>query len=184
MNFLRFNADSLNSKEWEKAWGIYNYSFPEHEKRTLQTQALFLKEEDYFCCGIMKNENFCGIIFCWRFKNKLYIEHLAVANEFRGLGVGTEVLEYLKEQKENIILEVDPQMDEVAKRRVRFYKRLGFKENTYEYYHPPLSEKRDPYCLEVMSYPSALADAEFKDFVKFINSKPVMYKDGLFKHFV
>lgn len=184
MNFVRFNVDSLDSKEWEKAWEIYNYSFPKHEKRTLKTQALFLKDEDYFCCGIMKDENLCGIIFYWRFKSKLYIEHLAVAKEYRGLGVGTEVLEHLKLHGKNIIFEVDPQVDEVAKRRVRFYKRLGFKENTYEYYHPPLSEKGAPYRLEVMSYPSELEDAEFKDFTKFINSKPVMYKDGLFEQYV
>ena len=61
-------------------------------------------------------------------------------------------------------MEVEPIEDQLTKRRVEFYNRLGFKLNDYEYKQPPLQEGNEYLKLEIMSYPEKISKEEFLEF--------------------
>jgi len=52
-----------------------------------------------------------------------------------------------------LVLEVEAFNTTTAKRRVRFYERLGFVRNDITYIEPPTEEGETPIPLTIMSYP-------------------------------
>ena len=82
------------------------------------------------------------------------------------------VSEFINSNKEKpLILEIEPPCDVVSEKRLKFYEKLGFKLNNYEYYQPPLRENSKPYKLNIMSYPKKLNQKEFDEAKSVIHSK-------------
>ncbi len=74
------------------------------------------------------------------------------------------VQEYLlddlaQESPRQIILEIDPVIDEISRRRLHFYLRNGFVANEqYDYIHPPYKTGDKPYPLLLMSSGAPLSE--------------------------
>ena len=68
-----------------------------------------------------------GIISIWYFEDYIYIEHFAIDENERFKGKGKEIIKTLIDSiKMPIIIEVEPPLDEMTKKRVRFYEGLDF----------------------------------------------------------
>ena len=81
----------------------------------------------------------------------------------RGGGIGSRIFkEYFKENDRMIFLEVEHPNEEDAKRRIKFYKNLGFHLNQYEYYQPPLRPGMPELPLYVMTYPDPIDEEQFE----------------------
>ena len=63
----------------------------------------------------------------------------------------------------SIILEIEPPVTEISIKRLKFYEKLGFKLNNYEYFQLPLRENHSPLKLNLMSYPEKLTPTEFEN---------------------
>ena len=147
-------------------WEIYEYSFPRHEKRTLERQAEILKDERYHLEYYTDGGKLVGFIGYWEIDDYLYIEHYAMAREARGGGYGTAILKDFLDKAEGrtVILEIDLPEDDVSRRRLRFYRNLGFEENPYRHVCPVYQEEAPEAVLEILSWPERVDQAFYDRF--------------------
>ncbi|MCC0567332.1 GNAT family N-acetyltransferase [Brevibacillus borstelensis] len=107
--------------EWYERLSEY---FPEQEmKDPRQLQALIENKDVYH-----KEETEDYLLLYAEFPTFLFIDYLLINPETRGKGIGTKLLNRLKEKGKTIILEVEPidREDEDTWKRVNFYRKNGF----------------------------------------------------------
>ncbi len=153
LNNIRLSCHS--DRFFDDAWKIYQEAFPEQERRDLEYQNEILRHKEYNCEVIVSQGQTIGILFWWELPKCVYIEHFATNPEFRGKGIGKKILqEFIERTQKSVILEVEPPLGEIEKRRIGFYQRLGFHLSPTPYAHPPYSCHSDQMVtLAIMSYP-------------------------------
>lgn len=87
---------------------------------------------------------------------------------------GQRILEEI--QTKPLILEIDPVIDEISRRRQNFYERCGFVDNPYQHVHPPYHKGYSGHQLVVMSFPRKLTTDEYEMFNDFL--KNTIMKDA------
>ena len=182
MKFKKINQDS---KEFKEIWKIYEYSFPKDERRTLEKQTQTFKKTEYKLFAVYEAE-LIGFIAIWEFEEFRFIEHIAIKKEQRNKGLGTKLMKEFLDSK-IVVLEVERPNTEIDKRRIEFYKRLGFKLNTYDYIQPPYEEGKNPVPLYLMTHPKEITEQEFskmkeKLFKTVYEQKKLMHKNTTLKH--
>ncbi|MBK5072612.1 GNAT family N-acetyltransferase [Budviciaceae bacterium CWB-B4] len=144
---------------------LYRISFPEFEQRTFEHQAKGLMAENYFLHCYEENSLFVGFVAYWEFADYLYIEHYAISDQVRGQGYGTRLLgELIASTDKTVILEIDPVVDEISQKRLRFYRALGFVENDYSHVHPPYQGKFHGHPLKILSSGRVITEVEYQRF--------------------
>ncbi len=171
INFRKLSSEQ--DRWWREAWELYEKSFPNKERRPYDTYVTTFANELFIGNAIECDGRFAGILYYWQGDGYLYLEHLAVDPAMRGGSIGSKTLEALetlcgKEQK--IILEIDPPIDDISRRRKGFYIRSGFCANERLYIHPSYSTPAEPHRLVLMSYPTSLSERETDDFERFIST--------------
>jgi hypothetical protein len=56
-----------------------------------------------------------------------------------------------------MLLEVEPGEDEISRRRILFYERLGMKLCPFDYKQPPYRKNEKPFPMLIMSFPHELS---------------------------
>ncbi|HWQ51863.1 MAG TPA: GNAT family N-acetyltransferase [Terriglobales bacterium] len=163
----------LKRKDFPIVLEIMTEAFPESERRTAKKQEALLDLPNY---KIYIHRDETGEIDCflavWALKNCVFGEHLASAPSARGKGVGSGLLKAVLDGLDKpFFLEVEPPCDEMSKRRVAMYERMGFFLNEFYYEQQPLREGHKAQRLMVMSYGSPVGEAEF-----------IPYKKEIYKH--
>ncbi len=150
---------------FSQMYEILEYSFPKSERRDL-SGLLSEFENPSFRSLILYDEFALGFMNFWDLSKFVYLEHFAIAKELRGHGLGAELMNELQSLvKSPIILETEPPaLSDIARRRVKFYERLGFVLNEYEYLQPPYRSSDSPLPLVVMSTKKALSTNEYLSF--------------------
>ena len=163
---------------WSEVWSIYCSSFPEYERRGEKSHMDASCNEHFITkIAVDHDNNLLAILFYWKIENNIYIEHLAVNPESRGNNIGTRVMQTLIEQSVdcNIILEIEPPVDEMTIKRLTFYQRLKFQENPYEYTHPSYAKEPFIHRLDLLSYPNKLSQEEYDNFCNFVSETILLY---------
>lgn len=105
-----------------------------------------------------------GFITYWTFDSFVYVEHFAVGEKVRGGGLGGKALqEFRKMMARPVVLEVErPGSNDMADRRIAFYRRNGFHTiDSYEYMQPPYAPRLPEVPLLLMcDTPDAVSPAE------------------------
>lgn len=162
---MRFDRlTEADGERYAAARALYAVSFPYHEQREDGAQAAALACADYRFELIYGGDAFVGLMLCWEAESFIYVEHFCTVPEIRGRGIGAEALALLAQSGKKIILEIDPPVDEISRRRRNFYERAGFAENPFAHVHPPYHAGFSGHPLVVMSYPRALTEAEYRSF--------------------
>ncbi len=163
------------SDDFEFCWELYQDSFPEDERRAREYQVETLGSESYRFEVILKDNEPIGLLGWWDLPDFRYIEHFATSPSVRGEGCGSELLkQFIAEQKKPILLEVEHPLTEINRRRILFYKRLGFKLNDHPYGHPSYRQVNNEWVdLLLMSYPHAISFDELHGFVD--NGHPLIH---------
>lgn len=143
---------------------LYDRAFPAYEKRSYQGRKSIQTHEDYYLYYFSDDEIFIGFAACWKIDSFYYIEHLAISTQLRGQGYGQQVLTLLCQKVGNIILEIDPVIDDVSQKRLRFYQHCGFQRNSYKHVHPSYHPEFPPHKLEILSYPFQLTEENYQQF--------------------
>jgi len=171
-------GDNLE-KLFDSVYEIMTQSFPIDEIRSYEGQKALLVRSDYFLKTYVQNRQLLGFCAYYVFDNFLYIEHLACTPLSRGLGIGSKLVqEVLVEAGDRrLILEVEPPVDELTKRRIGFYERLGFTLNPYEHYQAPLNPTTGVVELKIMSSLGALSQDEQKAYRRILNTKVYEVED-------
>lgn len=142
-------------------------AFPYEERRDISDQAECLENKYFRWFEVSNGEELVGFISLWDFDEFVYIEHLAMDAQKRSGGYGSKTVEYIKKlYNKPIILEAEAPVTEQQIKRIRFYDRLGFKINGYDYVQPSYHSDSQEVPLKILSYPELISQAEFDLFVK------------------
>jgi len=141
---------------------IYENSFPPDERRDFEKLKILCSNPFFSFFYILKDKIVIGFYTFWNFKDFNYIEHLAIKADFRGKGLGTELIKKIKSESDQlIVLEVEKPENTIAKKRVEFYESAGFKLCEFPYIQPPYSKDKLPVPMNLMTYPKHLNNSEF-----------------------
>ena len=149
-----FVADPFDHDLMNWVAKIYNSSFPEEERRPFNHLVQLLKDSAFLQMYIIGcNDKNVGFITIWTFDTFIYIEHFAVHADHRNGGAGSFALDELARiSPRPIILEVEPPVSELQRRRVFFYERAGFKLwPDFPYLQPAYQEGGTPIRLMLMT---------------------------------
>lgn len=129
-------------------------AFPPEEHRELPLQREYTDNNARFQNNIiLDNEVPIGCISYWDFDDFYYIEHFAISPDFRNGGYGKKVLEYINEHIAHpIVLEVELPENEMSKRRIGFYERIGYELIKEEYFQPPYRKQDSNLPMFLMIY--------------------------------
>ena len=166
MNIIRIRSEKKAG--YRRAMALYAASFPLHEQRLPDSQEYILGLDDYHMEVIEENGEPLGAIFFWETETFIYVEHFCMEPSVRGRGVGGQVLAKLAERGKCIILEIDPPVDDIDRRRKGFYQRCGFRENPYPHVHPAYRAEFQGHELVVMSCPSELDEDAYQTFFAYL----------------
>lgn len=165
----------MSRKHFSQLFKIMEYSFPKNEHRNFEEQFGEYKQPFFRTLTLEKDDKIAGFMNYWELPGFVYLEHFAVIEEMRHCGLGRTMIAKLRETAKGdpIIIEVEPaDTSEYAVHRIEFYKRLGFCENSYEYYQPPYNIGEKPLRLMIMSSPAPLSSSEF------IHIRNMIYRDA------
>jgi GNAT superfamily N-acetyltransferase len=152
-------------KRFDQVFEIMKQSFPEAEYREYSEQKKLLSNS---CYHLLTEENehndVIGFLAGWEFESFRYVEHVAVSSNIRGGGIGKRLMErFMNQSAKPVILEVELPEDELKRRRIGFYERLGFYLGDHSYVQPPLRAVRQQnLSLQIMSYPAKLTPTQFE----------------------
>lgn len=120
--------------EWLKVYNLYQSVFPASEKKPFSMiQSMYKKgKSDVWYCE--ENGKFAGLVITINGPDKILLDYLAVAKNRRGQGIGSKILQKMREQYlgKGIFLEIEIVDDsaenyEERKRRKQFYLANGMK---------------------------------------------------------
>ena len=104
-----------------------------------------------------------GILTYWTFENLVYVEHFAIDEELRNQGLGKAVfLNFLSQQQEQVVLEIELPNTEEADHRLEFYASMGFFQNPQPYEQPSYHNDGRTVPMIIMSK-YELDDDEFSE---------------------
>lgn len=150
-----------------ECWELYLVAFPIEERRDRRYFLETLDCDAFRLDAIIGDDNqFIGFVAWWNLADFRYIEYLATSPAMRGGGYGKCILEqFASASSKPILLEVELPEDDIQRRRIGFYERIGFTLNAHTYAHPPYDVKGDEYLsLLVMTYPNAISADELERF--------------------
>ncbi len=153
-----------HSDKFFKINQLYDSSFPLYEKRSYQGRCAILSDESFHSLYFSHNGIFIGFINCWSINNSFYIEHIAIESATRGKGYGQQILTLFCQQYKQVILEIDPLIDDISCRRLRFYQHCHFQVNEYQHSHPSYRSDYEPHKLMLLSYPQPISAEDYQYF--------------------
>jgi len=154
--------ENKKDKYFEIAWQLYLDSFPEIERRTLEEQEEILTDKNFKMTCYVEDDVLISIVFYWKISSYTFLEHFAVNSELRGQSFGSKILQKFINDKKNIVLEIEPIVDEITQKRLKFYKKFGFVVNSHEHLQIPFREGAKELKLLLMSQEKTLSQQEYK----------------------
>lgn len=149
-----------------KVKSLYFNSFPDAERREWNDLSIKINAPDQPLNLFIVNVKgrFAGFITWWRLDGGLrYVEHFAIDPSLRGAGTGARAIkEFVASEPSAVILEVEPEdMDEMARRRIGFYRRCGFTDHPeFDYEQPPYAPGLPTVKLTLMTSGDITPDLE------------------------
>ena len=144
------------------AQDLFEEAFPEQERPPFSS----LRQRDAGKFHFLVAENGddpVGILTYWTFDELVYVEHFAIDEELRNQGLGKAVfLNFLSQQQEQVVLEVELPNTEEADHRLEFYASMGLFQNPQPYVQPSYHNDNRTVPMIIMSK-YELDDDEFSE---------------------
>lgn len=152
---------------------LFESAFPDEERPPFGEIKKRNTDNFHFLVATLEDDEPVGILTYWTFEEFVYIEHFAIAEELRNQGLGKAVfLNFLSQQTQQIILEVELPNTEVADHRVEFYASMGLFQNTQEYWQPSYNKKEN-----VLKLPMLVMSKYELDDDEFDEMRQILYKN-------
>lgn len=141
---------------------IYIDSFHPDERREWDEMPTLLSHPQFRLNQVIYEQKLIGFITTWNLLNFTFIEHFAIDESVQGKGLGTQIIKQVMEENSTmLVLEVEEPTDELTRRRISFYKRLGFSVCEGTYYQPPYSPDKCKVKMLLMSDVEKITPLEF-----------------------
>ena len=122
----------FNSNYKRQIKQLYIKCFPKNERFPFWILKRCSKKNNIFFYAVSDNDELIGMVYIINCSEFIYLMYLAVDENKRGNGYGTEILKDLKKKYETIILSIEGQdkeeQNEKKKKRKEFYLKNGFYE--------------------------------------------------------
>lgn len=143
-------------------------AFPKEEYRDLEDLRNYTDDVKIFYNNIILEENRpIGFITYWDLDDFYYAEHFAIDPNLRNGGYGKKVIEALcNALDKSVVLEVEHPTEEMAERRINFYKRQGFELWVNDYQQPPYRKGDDFLPMYIMTYGNLSLDKDYEKIKK------------------
>ncbi|MFR9651791.1 MAG: GNAT family N-acetyltransferase [Rikenellaceae bacterium] len=163
----RKNISTINDALFPFCWELYLAAFPKNERRDLDYHTETMSKREFHCDVVLDSDTPIGILFWWDLSEFTFVEHLATIPAVRGKGYGNQILsDLISCSKKPILLEVEHPEDEISRRRIGFYERMGFVLNDHPYRHPSYQQIEGEFVdLMVMTYPNSITECELESFI-------------------
>ena len=156
----------VNEKTFNTVFDKMTTAFPYEERRDCFDQKECLKNSYFNFFEIYDGDTAVGFTALWDFEKFIYIEHIAIDEDKRGGGYGSKAIDLIKEKyNKPIILEAEAPVTEQQIKRIKFYDRLGFKVNSYDYIQPSY-HNGEGVPLMILSFPDFIKEDEFEEFLR------------------
>ena len=156
----------VNEKTFNTVFDKMKTAFPYEERRDCFDQKECLKNKYFKFLEIYDDDIAVGFTALWIFDAFVFIEHIAIDEDKRGGGYGSKAIELIKTTySKPIILEAEAPVTEQQIKRIKFYERLGFKVNSFDYTQPSY-HGGEGVPLLILSFPNKLTDEEFEEFLR------------------
>ena len=172
LQFIPFR--SRQDRSWSEAWALYEASFPACERWDASSYDRAFADPAFEADAILLDGAFVGLLFHWTSDGFHYVEHLAVSPHLRGQHLGSRALEAFCRDR-RVILEIDPPVDDISRRRKGFYERNGFIANDYDYTHLPYHRGCKGHRLVIMSSPHRIDEAEYRNFLDYMRRRVMVF---------
>ncbi len=133
-------TDLSQSDHQRFAKDLFESAFPDEERPPFGELKHRNKNKFHFMVATNDNDDGdepVGILTYWTFDDLVYVEHFAIDEDLRNQGLGKAVfLNFLSQQTDQVVLEVEHPHDEVSDNRVEFYSSMGLFSNPQDYLQP------------------------------------------------
>ncbi len=146
--------------KWVNFYQLYQSAFPEAERRPEPALISMASNPMLSLNTVDINQEFSGLFNYWNLDSFFYIEHFAVVPHKRNMGIGNEILQNFSKNK-TVVLECELPFDDLAKRRILFYQKLGFQTYPFPYTQPPYSHDKQPVPMLLLTNSTDLSEHAF-----------------------
>lgn len=131
---------------------LYQRAFNNEERRNPADLDQLLEHPDFSFYLVNHYSWPAGLLAVWQFPDFIFIEHMAVSEQFRNRRIGANALEQLMAMSElPLVLESEQPVSETSRSRLSFYKRQGFHVIDANYLQPPYRPDDEPIPMVLMS---------------------------------
>ena len=128
----------------KEVYSLYKSAFPKQERFPFLLLSLFSLKKNVSFVAFYEQKRFCGFLYGAENSNFFFLLFLATSTKSKGYG--SQILNFLKEKKKTIILNIEPINQgtniEQRKKRYEFYQRNGFEYTGYFF-----DEKKEEYMI-------------------------------------
>lgn len=164
---------------FEEIYALLEKSFPPDERRTKEAQRRLFEHPAYRVLCFRDEKGLRAFMALWDFDDFCFLEHFAVDPELRGQGVGSSLLAELGTLCNNpLVLEVESPENDLAVRRIGFYRRNGFFTNDYPYVQPAYSKDKKALPMILMTRGRTFEYAELERIKKKLYISVYGIRDG------
>ncbi|WP_277464499.1 GNAT family N-acetyltransferase [Parabacteroides sp. PF5-6] len=147
----------------ERVEQTYVNSFPPGERRDFALVRDLMVTEVFQVYVLLREAQYAGFITAWQWHDFMYVEHFAIDESARNGGIGREALTlFLERLPVPVVLEVEMPTDEMSRRRIGFYQRLGFVLDEHAYRQPPYRPGESWLDMRLMTYGNLDLKKEFE----------------------
>ena len=172
---IKKRIESSKDGLWKDLLAIYEYSFPSFERRGTKSFEALLAEQRAQLDVYLENGVIVGFMLYWYMRDFKYLEFFAINRQMRGNNYGSRLMEDFCDDDRRVILEIEPPVDEMTKKRLRFYERLGFVLNDYDYIHPSFQHPPQPHTLKIMSNRGKLGIEDYEEYISLMKNLVLRY---------
>ncbi|WP_157151072.1 GNAT family N-acetyltransferase [Brachyspira sp. SAP_772] len=154
---------------------IFNEAFPIEERWNFEMILENKSNSRYKFYSILDDDKPIGLTMIWIFEKFYFGEYLAIDKNLRGKNYGSQVLNKIFDMHDDklIVIEVEPyDLNDIAKRRINWYKRCGFILSDYDYDMPCIKDgKRDTMKMQIMTNKEIQTKEEYNNIITTLYDK-------------
>ncbi len=138
---------------------LYLRAFTSDERRDVNDLIALLETQDFSLQMIQMYDKPAGLINLWKFPHFLFIEHIAITEQFRNRKIGETAITLIAESQDlPIVLETQYAAEDASESRVAFYQRLGFDIIDDNYEQPAYSSEKNSAKMLLLSNRAIMPD--------------------------